>query len=77
MAAVLFQQFITAKKPKGYSLTKVANKKLGYVYYVRYTKDGKLVPTRWSTHTNNFEAATKFAVENKETLLSGYFQKKS
>jgi site-specific recombinase XerD len=68
--------FVQARKPKGYNLTKVQNKKLGFIYYVRYIVNGKLVPTRWSTHTNNIEAAQKFAVEKKEILLAEYYHKK-
>ena len=70
------KQFITPRKPKGYNLTKVANKKMGFIYYVRYIEKGKLVPTRWSTHTNNFEAAKQFAVDNKTRLLDEYYHKK-
>jgi site-specific recombinase XerD len=70
------QQFVTTRKPKGYTLTKVQNKKIGFIYYVRYIVKGKLVPTRWSTHTNNYEAAAKFAIEKKDILLAEYFQRK-
>ena len=69
-------QFIEQKrKPKGYSLAKVKNKKLGFVYYVRYVVNGKLVPSRWCTFTNNREIAEKFAIENRERLLKEYFQR--
>jgi len=61
---------------KGYVLAKVPNKKFGFLYYVRYTKDGKLVPSRWNTHTNDREAAERFAVNNRERLLNEYFNKK-
>jgi len=73
----LNKQFIEPRKPKGYSLAKVANKKLGFVYYVRYIEKGKLVATRWSTHTNNPEAATRFAIENRDKLLAEYRRKKA
>ena len=71
------KQFTASKKPKGYNLTKVSNKKFGYIYYVRYINNGKLIPTRWSTHTNNFEAATGFAIENRDKLISEYLRKKT
>lgn len=70
------RHFVEPRKPKGYNLTKVANKKLGFVYYVRYIDKGKLVPTRWSTHTNDAEEAARFAVQNRDKLLAGYRQKK-
>lgn len=70
------KQFVTTRKSKGYNLTKVPNKKLGFIYYVRYIEKGKLVPTRWSTHTNNPEAATKFAIEKRNMLLAEYNQRR-
>ena len=68
-------QFTEPRKPKGYNLAKVPNKKLGFVYYARYIVDGKLVPSRWCTHTNNEEAAKRWAVENKERLLEKYYNR--
>jgi site-specific recombinase XerD len=70
------KQFITPRRGKGYNLTKVKNKKLGFVYHVRYIDKGKLVPTRWSTHTNNEDAAVDFALSNREKLLSEYHKRK-
>jgi len=71
------KQFVAPRKTKGYSLSKVANKKLGFVYYVRYIEQGRTVPTRWSTHTNNEEVAREFAVCSREKLLSEYNQRKA
>jgi integrase len=63
------------RTPKGYNLVKVPNKKLGFVYYVRYTEKGRLIPSRWCTHTNNPELAAQFAVNNRERLLAQYHAK--
>ena len=63
-----------AKKHKGYNLVKRENKKLGYVYYVRYSHKGKMLPTKWNTHTNLHSEAVKFAVENKERLVENYLR---
>ena len=71
------KRFTAPRKPKGYNLTKVKNKKLGFVYHVRYMENGKLVPTRWSTHTSDLEAAKEFAVCSREKLLSEYRQRKA
>ena len=71
------QQFISPRKSKGYNLTKVVNKKIGFIYYVRYIDKGRLVPTRWSTHTNDFAAATNFAILNRDKLLSEYIKRKT
>jgi integrase len=62
-------QITPPRRPKGYSLSKVKSKKLGFTYYVRYIVRGKLVPTRRSTHTNNLELAKQFAVINREKFL--------
>jgi integrase len=60
---------------KGYSLSKVKNKKYGFLYYVRYIENGKLVPSRWNTRTNNFGAAERFARDNREKILVAYHSK--
>jgi len=61
--------------PKRYYLIPVKNKKLGIVYYVTYLHNGKLVPSKWTTRTNNKDLAEKFAIENRERLLKRYFEK--
>ena len=65
-------KFAPKRTAKGYSLIKVKNKKLGFVYYTRYIVDGKLIPSRWCTHTNDVEIAKKWAIENRERLLTEY-----
>jgi integrase len=62
-------------QPKGYCLVKRPNKRNGFLYYVRYIKDGKEVPSKWNTHTNNLEEAEKFAAENRSRILSEYYSK--
>jgi len=68
----LNSQFAPKRIPKGYSLSKVSNKKHGFLYYVRYIRNGKLIPSRWNTHTNNLKAAEQFAQNNKEEILATY-----
>jgi integrase len=62
-------------QPKGYCLVKRPSKAYGFLYYVRYIKDGKEVPSKWNTHTNNLEEAEKFAQENRGRILSEYYAK--
>jgi len=69
-------QFAEKRKAKGYNLAKVSSKKYGFLYYVRYIEKGKLIHSRWNTHTNNREAAEQFAVENRERILHDYYAKK-
>jgi integrase len=68
--------FLAPRSPKGYSLSKVQNRQLGFVYYVRYIEHGKLIPSRWTTRTDNYDIACQFAVENRERLLEQYRSRK-
>jgi integrase len=70
------KHFSEPYKPRGYNLVKVPNKKHGFLYYVRYIQDGKLVYSRWCTRTNDYDAAVKFAIENRERILAVYFGEK-
>jgi integrase len=65
------------KNPKRYNLIKRPNKKYGYLYYVRYIDNGKLVPSKWNTHTNIFSEAEKFARKNRTYILSEYYTRHS
>jgi integrase len=73
----LDKEFAERKRGKGYSLLKVPNKKLGFLYYVRYVKDGALVPSKWCAHTNDKGEAARFALDNRERILTAYFDKRA
>jgi integrase len=73
----LDKQIAPPRIAKYYYLSKVPNRRIGFVYYVRYLEDGKLVPSRWSTRTNNCELAKKFAEDNREHILADYHKKRS
>jgi len=60
---------------KGFSLVKVANKKQGFLYYVRYSHGGKMLPSKWNTHTNKLAEAEQYAMKNKERLVKGYLKR--
>jgi site-specific recombinase XerD len=70
-------QFAPQRQRKGYSLAKIKNKKYGFLYYVRYIENGKLVPSRWNTHTNNIVDAARFAQDNRERILTEYKNRKA
>lgn len=72
-----FDAHFSVNQPKGFSLSKIANRKMGFLYYVRYLEDGKLIPSRWCTHTNDRETAEQFARDNRERILSEYRHKKN
>ena len=65
-------EYTTVRKPKGYYLQKRPHKKMGFVYYVRYWHEGKMLPSKWSTHTNEYEKAGEFAQQNRKTLIDTY-----
>jgi site-specific recombinase XerD len=66
--------YTRSKRRKGYNLVKVENKKFGHIFYVRYSYQGKMLPTKFNTHTNVIEEAEKFALENKERLVEQYIR---
>jgi integrase len=61
------------QNPKRYSLIKRPNKKYSYLYYVRYIDNGRLIPSKWNTHTNILSEAEKFAQQNRSRILSEYY----
>jgi len=65
-------EYTTARSPKGYNLLRRGHKKMGFVYYVRYWHEGKMLPTKWSTFTNDYEKACEFAKQQRKTLISTY-----
>jgi integrase len=65
-------KFKSRKKRKGYNLVKVPSKKYGFLYYVRYSENGKLIPSRWNTHTAVREEAERFAETNRARLIESY-----
>jgi integrase len=65
------------KNPKRYNLVKRPNKECGYLYYVRYIDNGKLVPSKWNTHTNVLSEAEDFARQNRSRILSEYYSNRT
>jgi hypothetical protein len=66
---------IAPKRGRGFCFQKVPSRKYGFLYYVRYVENGKVIPSRWNTRTNNMLLAEKFAAENKEGILSNWHLK--
>jgi site-specific recombinase XerD len=69
------RQIAPRKQNKGYSLCKRKSLKYGFIYYVRYLDNGTIIPSQWSTKTNNKPAAEQFASDNRETILAKYYAK--
>ena len=70
------REYSLPKRRKGFSLVKIESKKHGFLWYVRFSHNGKMLPTKWNTHTNDPEEAAEFARENKTRLVECYLQKK-
>ena len=68
-------EYTTPKKYKGYNLLRRDNKKLGFVYYVRYWHEGRMLRSKWCTHTNNYEKAREFAERNRDAIIQKYEKK--
>jgi len=58
-----------------YSIVVRSGKK-GKVYYVRYFRDNKMIPSQWSTRTADLQEAQLFAKTNKEKILARYFNRR-
>jgi integrase len=61
----------------GFSLDKRENKTHGFLYYVRYRHEGKMLPSKWNTGTNDFLQARAFAVKNRDGIVAEYLNKKA
>jgi integrase len=61
-------------KNRTYYLFKRASVKQGYIYNVKYLdpNTGKILPTKYSTGTNDLETAIRWAETNRETCLKNY-----
>ena len=58
-----------------YSIVLRSGKK-GKVYYVRYFRDNKMIPSQWSTRTADYREAEVFAKTNRERILNKYSNRK-
>jgi integrase len=50
--------------------------KNGKIYYVRYFRDNKMIPSQWSTGTGDYREAETFAITNREKILKKYDNRK-
>ena len=70
------QENAQPKRRKGFSLVKIESKKHGFLYYARFSHNGKMLPTKFNTHTNSLAEAEQFARGSKDRLVEGYLAKK-
>jgi integrase len=71
---IIDQSYNQGRKRKGYNLVKRENREKGFVYYVRYNHQGRMLPSKWNTGTNVLEEAERFAHENRERLIERYLR---
>jgi len=71
------KRFSERKPPRLYYLVKVPNQKLGFTWYVKYSDNGRLVASKWSTGTSDQPAAEAFAIMNRDALLGAYYARKA
>ena len=50
--------------------------KKGKVYYVRYFRGSKMIPSQWSARTADYREAELFAQANRERILNRYFNRR-
>jgi integrase len=55
-----------------YTIFKQKRKKEGFVYCVRYYVNGKVLPTKFSLKTTDYEIAVKRAISWKDSFLANY-----
>ena len=69
-------EYIKPKRRKGFNLVPRESKKNGITYYVRFSYNGIMLPTKFNTHTGDIVMAEQYAVKNKEKLIEQYLAKK-
>jgi hypothetical protein len=72
----LYNPFASGRENKGFSLSKVPDRKRGFVFYVRYYDKGAMVPSRRSAGKNDYSPAGAFARQNRERLLAACYKKR-
>jgi integrase len=71
---IIDEDYSQPKGRKGFNLVKRESKKYGFLYYVRYSHNGKMLPSKWNCHTALLEEAERFARDNRERLVGQYLR---
>jgi integrase len=69
-------EYMRPKRRKGFNMVIRESKKYGRRIYVRLSHDGKTLPTKFNTHTENEKEAELYVKRNKERLIDGYLSRK-
>jgi len=72
---IIDNENITPKRRKGFNLV-IRESKKGRMIYARLSHNGKTLPTKFNTHTDNEKEAETYVLKNKERLIEGYLSRK-
>jgi integrase len=73
MELLKIQDSVNTGNKRTYYLVKRPSKKMGFIYQVKYIDGtGKILPTKYSTGTNDLETAIQWAEQNREKCLENY-----
>ena len=64
------------KRRKGYNLLVRESKTYGQRLFARFTHNGKKIPTKFNTYTDNEKEADLYVKINKDRLIEGYYSRK-
>jgi integrase len=69
-------EYTRPKRRKGFNLVVRESKKHGHRIYARLSHNGKTLPTKFNTYTDNEKEAELYVMKNKERLIEGYLSRK-
>jgi len=73
---IIDNENITPKRRKGFNLVIRESKKYGCRIYARLSHNGKMLPTKFNTYTDNEKEAELYVLKNKQRLIEGYLSRK-
>jgi integrase len=69
-------EYTRPKRRKGFNLVIRESKKYGRRIFARLSHNGKTLPTKFNTYTDNEREAELYVKKNKERLIDGYLARK-
>jgi integrase len=69
-------EYTRPKRRKGFNLLIRESKKHGRRIFARLSHNGKMLPTKFNTYTENEREAELYVLKNKEHLIDGYLSRK-
>jgi integrase len=69
-------EYTRPKRRKGFNLVIMEGKRHGRRIYARLSHNGKTLPTKFNTYSDNEKEAELYVLKNKERLIDGYLSRK-